>query len=84
MINENDQIYFCSRGLKKCQSEIFYKFIDEKYLEGGYEHTYNYINEMGEKKTALFCKVKDVYLDSYNNNTKIDYILDTTDKINLL
>lgn len=78
--NENDQVYFCSKGLIKCISEEYKTFFDEdKFFKNTYKTIYNYYNQnTGQIEERLLCEVKDIYPDDFNLATKIDYFIDTT------
>ena len=58
--NENDQIYFCSRDLSKGSDKIFSAF-DLDFFDNCYEYKEN---------DNLICRVKDIYLDNFNTDTK--------------
>ena len=78
--NENDQVYFCSRGLIKCIDEQFRTYINEKYFDKSYKYTYKIMNDYGEIEERLLCEVVDIDKERFNQDTKIDYYLCTTDK----
>lgn len=62
--NENDQIYFCSRGLNKGEDKVFSAF-PKKFLDNCYEYIEN---------DNVICRVKDIYLDNFNKDTCNDFI----------
>ena len=68
--NENDQIYFCSRGLTKGESWVKTS-ISKKFLDNGFD----YFDDSGQ----LICTVKDIYIDNFNKDTRIDFITEVLD-----
>lgn len=84
VINENNQVYFCSRGLIKCISEDYLTDIPDVYFTGSYKHYYDSVDKYGKPIKLLLCEVKDIYIDSFNKSTKLDYIIDTLDKDNYI
>lgn len=63
--NENNQIYFCSRGLSK--GDKYFIDIEPRFMHNAYE----FRDKVNNK---LYCKVKDIYIDKLSKTDIIDLI----------